>query len=1111
MELELYLKENDINYIRNGDLYTIDNVVYHYIKSDDNLPIINQSNEFTVEASKDDVIFEFGGKYYYSKFYKFELNQLLYLGKAKSGKTKSFLGVHGGYEILSGSREYKDWVKKAKFLGVEALGINERNTLAGVIKFNNACNKENIKSIIGMELLMYDTDKPYSVNIYVKNKKGWENLLKINNIVNLDRKNPVYSDIENLTDGLFFIYNPNTISYSDYIEIDKLSNKYSIGVEYNNKNILGYLENLKQFVENRSLEPIALTNAYYLESNDVELRQTLLDISGNAGKIHTRKQHFNSDKELSNLLYLLSSEDELYIDSILGREDIVTSCDFEFDFSRRYLPKYNMTKEESETYSNSKEMLLDLISKGMDKKVPKELHKEYWERVYTELEVIEYGNVIDYFLILWDIIKVEKEKGYLVGFGRGSSSGSIISYLLNITNVNPIDFGLLFSRFLTKGRVSKSLPDIDCDFQSGRRTAVHEYMKQKYGDEQFAIIGTYGQLKPKSLIKDLGRFEGLEFKDVNKVTFDMSGNLKTFQDVIEESQTLSQLKKFIKKYPKIANSIPMLTLQPKSESQHPCATLLLPKDKTAKEFIPLKIMNVDGVDLVVTQWEGGEIEQAGFLKEDILGITQLDKYSDMLMRIKTDLNKDVDIYSVPLDDNRVYEYFRNGWNSDIFHLGSVGLTQYCIDMQPETINDLIAALSLYRPGSMENNYHIDYIKLKNGEKEPKYLPLMEEATKETYGLIVYQEQVMAAVKHIGGFDDETSDLARSAMGKKKIDILNKLENQFKTYATTINHISSDQVNDIWGGLLHSAEYQFNKSHAAAYAITAYVGEWLKVYYPLQFWATTFSFADDGKYSRFLSEIHNSGEIKIKPVDINFSKNMVVSNLKTNSLYWSLNSVRQCGEKAYSQIIESFDISGEYLSFDNFLSRHIYKDSRVNKGVIENLILSGAFDRIEEMDDITNRGELIQYLWEYIKDKKSLAGENKKINLSTLNNFGFERMQKYICGFNSVDWSVYYDNLNSYSEFLNMVEHQYINVVGFVSEFEIKKTKGGKSYIKLKLDYNYNLIDVMIWSDALFNNNSLFDMEVNDILYISAEVSYNDYAGKNTISCNKMSTLSLNGE
>ena len=1099
--LEDYLDENRIEFIEENGFILIGGVKFLHISPIDGL-ILDKNNRFPHEKRSDNVIFEFGGNFYYSKFEKFELNELRYLGdNTYLISDNSFIGVHGGMDILKGSRQYHEWVKKAKFLGIKNLGIAELDTLAGTMKFQIECNKSGIKPIIGMQVTVLDSNESkHLVNLYTKNEIGWSNLLRINKVINVDNQGKPITNLQlrKFRDGLSAVYNVNTITYTQYKSESRLSNNFSISLVRfkSNKLELDYLKELKKFINDDSLKPILLTNAYYLEKHHSRVKKELKQIAKIPGKIKEFNEYFHTNEEI--LFYYedrTNNCQDLFERSLLNLEELVSGCKFEIQQGARNLPKYKMNESEITKYGKDgqEDLFWDLIQSGASKKIPKDKTDEYLKRIDTEWEVIEYGNVMDYFLILWDIVKWARSQGILVGDGRGSAAGSLVSYLLDITKVDPIEYDLLFERFLNKGRVEKSLPDIDVDFSGHRRNEVKEYIISKYGYDYFCSVGTYTNLKPKSLIKEIGKLNGHEHKDLNYITT-LMGDSDEFIDIFNEAQKVPQIKNFVLDNVGIINECRLMNLQPKAESVHACATIIVPDGKQIYEWIPVKLMNKGGEHILVSQWEGGELESAGFLKEDILGILQLDKYEMIINLIKDECGVEIDLHSIPVHDESLYEYFRKGWNSDIFHFGSVGLTGYCKEMLPDNIEDLIAALSLYRPGPMENGFHKQYIKRKNGDEEVYHFPNMESITKKTFGILCYQEQIMQTCVTIGGLPLSNADDIRKSMVKKRVDEIEKYSVRFHEHAISELGMDPNVVEDIWKTLLKFASYGFNRSHAASYTIIAVYGMWFKVNYPLQFWSTAFSFGDDKTYPRFLSEINKIGGIKVRSVDINLSGSTVNSDIETNALYWSLNSVKQCGDKSYSQIVEDRELNGEYLNFDNFLTRHVRKGSKVNKAVIENLIICGAFDNIELISDITDRYALVEFYHNYSKFK----GDPSVKFTNPDSKIWWSLKQRELCGLSIIDFfDIKSENFNKKdwdtpSEFDLYGDGSIVNVCGYVQDVIIRNIRGGKKMATIMLDNNYENFTITIWDKELRKFKKLIEDSKNKVLLFRGVLKYDNY-------------------
>lgn len=1121
-KLEEYLLKNSIKFIfESNSIVTIENFgTFLIIEPKGNVLITSSFNlnlsEEEINAEVDYYCFRFGEGFYYTKRGDgFKLTPLKYLGEYDNQLDLSipFIGLHGFYEILNGSRDYKDWIKKAKFLNIDTLGICEKNTLAGVLKFQLACNKEKIKSIIGEQIVIKEKEEFLQVKCYVKNSRGWTNLLLINKEINIVNRGFITKEaFLKLIDGLFIVIDTK---YSDYGKILPLDLNipelyYQIDtVEYiDQEKDKEYLLNLKKFVSQKSIKPVLICDAYYLDNGDAKAKD-ILNMISNVRDYKSKNQYFKSIEENFEILSGLFKDEEkcfsLFEESITNLLTIVNNCEFEIKTGVKFLPKYIMTKEEVEKYKTRDNMFWSLIDDGL-KRINKESDTKYSDRVKEEYEVIKqvtsnFGDGIDYFLILWDVIRWCNENNILVGLGRGSSSGSIISYLLDITKLDPFDYGLLFSRFLNVGRVENgALPDIDSDFEALRRDDVKRYIEGKYGQNHVCSVGTYTTLQLKAALKDISRQRNIEFGTVNYISQLLDVEDGDWDDIFMTALSKKQVKDFIGKYPDVIEDIQLILKQPKSNSIHACATIITPDDKEIFEYFPVRLGEKNDEEMIVSEWEGGELEIAGFLKEDILGIKQLDKYRFIIDLIKKELNEDIDIYSIPVDVNEVYELFQKGFNGDIFHFGSKGLTGYCKEVRPNSIHELIDTISLYRPGAMDVNAHNEYVLRKFGDREVSYPWRTEEILKNTYGLIVYQEQVMKIVQQLADFDLVTADDIRRAMGKKKKDIIDKYKDQF------INKVinkgcKEDEAKDIWHELEVHSRYSFNMAHAAAYAITGYIGQWLKYYYPLQYWTSAFQFDDPNpkksNINRFISEINRTDNfINIMPPMINESSRVFTSNYQKMELYWSIDKVRQLGDKALEAIIGEREKNGEFFSLEEFLNR--VEKRVVNKAVVINLILSGAFDTIEDIKFEGERKRLINKYYEYTGSKR----DKEDIYLDNHENYWWQIKQKELSGFGIIDYETV---LKTHTKF----KHDYTDgliiqdspldrevvAIGMIKDFNIRTTKRDVEFCSVVLDNNNENIDVTIWSETFINvdNNCL---EVGKILAISGKVA--QYRGNKSV-------------
>ena len=1095
-----------------------------------------EDESFCNDIEVGNLCFKFGNNFYYTPFSTIEkpqLNILKYIGSnpSETGIDYSFLGLRGQFELCNGSGSYSDWIKKSKFLGVKSLGIAEHNTLAGTLPFQQECQRAGMDFILGETITVIGKDfKTYLAKCYAMNQEGWFNLLYINKIINVDNiLDGQYISEAELTEygkGLVLVIDCECEFTSELINsyknsFEKVFFQFDLttykGHEKDRGRLLAHQNYLKNHLE--ELEPILIQDAFYLDKE-------YSHVKGLLNKIGSVKFQFDSDdqwyKSLDEIFLdwapLFKDEDgrlfEVFQEAAANTVRVSKAAHYEIETEARHLPKFTALNGE-----DSDDLFFRLIGEGMAR-IGKEQDEEYWARIEEEVRVIQLGDVVDYFLILWDIIEWCKQEDILTGVGRGSAAGCLVSYLLGITTIDPIEYGLLFERFLNEGRVQTSLPDIDVDFEGERRDDVKRYMEDRYGIDFVCSVGTYGTFKIKSAIKDIGKRFGLNAKDGNFMVSRIGNNDKelkddNFLDLFKEAEYQASLKKFIIDKPHVIDTLRIILKQPKTASIHACATLIFPRidqhgnPRNIYNWIPVKMM--DGV--LVSEWEGGQLEDAGFLKEDILGIKQLDKFRGIFDKIKANKGVSLTMEDVDLTDPNVYKLFSEGLSSDVFHFGSDGLTGYLQEVKPIGIEEMIAAISLYRPGAMDSHAHTKYVKFKFGEQEPEYDYGLKEVTKETYGLYIYQEQVMKAMQELGGMDLVTADNIRKAMGKKKMDLILKYKAQFIEGAR-VKGCDPIDAETIWNKLEAFARYGFNKSHATAYTYIGMVCQWLKYHYPIEFWTTAFEWASDDITSRFVSEANKlDNGISIVPPDINKSFPKFTSDPETGKIYWSIGKIKFVGEASTTAILTERDEGGEFFSLDEFIDR--VDTSKVNKRVVENLILSGCFDELEGITDIKKRYDLIQHYYQLAKvkmDSRIDFPEQRKYT------WFWTKRQKELSGLGDFD----YERLILNSELKHLVS-QYIDpiklqtegvvgssvvIAGSILDIKTRKTKRGDEFCILQIESNEEPINVVMWADSWSKvKNDI--MENKSGMFIgSGVVTVDNYKKCNQIQTNKDSKIKI---
>lgn len=1089
------------------------------------------NSEGSVETDCDYYAFSFGGVYYMlpkGSENSVKLIRLKYLGQANQEfPIQVFLGVHGQYELTSGSGTYSDWCKKAKFLGIHTLGICEKNTLAGALKFQEECQKNGLKSVIGMECTVLDekNDYRFTVKVYVRNEIGWRDLLTINKFINCD--NPKYiglDDFRKITDGnenLILFLDPKTTDYDKLkgLKIDAALYQLDPCEYVDNERDKNYLLNLRKFFNDSELIPVAAVDAWYLDEEYSCIRPRLHSIGGTTA-YESNNQYFKTNDQYFMELAAMFPDSDAGVEKAYNRfeeavqllNDLADAMDFTIDVKKRHLPRYKMTPEESAQFETNEDLFWHLIDLGLERHP--ELLDEWGEetiaeRIDREVGVIKLGEAIDYFLITWDIINWCHRNGIMTGISRGSAGGCLVSFLLGITKLDPMRYNLLFERFLNAGRVKVSLPDIDCDYPGEDRPRVKKYMEERYGWNQVCSVGTYSALQLRAAIKDMSRLYGLEFQEVNEMmkVFDVKDRKP--EDLFKIACAHSRVKKFVLDHPDLINEVMLIMPAPKAQSIHACAMMVFPDEYDMFRWVPIRKQG----DEYVTEWEGGEMDAAGFLKEDVLGVKQFDKFQDMVRLVKEHEGTDLDIFSVPLDDPEVYRYFQNGWNEDNFHFGSSGLTGYCKQMKPENIEDLIAAISLYRPGAMENGFHNEYIARKEGRSKVEYFVGTEEILKNTYGVFCYQEQIMELCKKLGGLSLVEADDVRKAMVKKKYEALQQYQERFIPYYRDNFNVTQKYSEEVWEAIDKASTYLFNRSHAAAYAITGYISQWVKVHYPIEYWSVAFKYAEDKDYPQYIAEINKTGVCTVRPVDINISDTDVIINFKEKALYWSITGVKQVAEKAATQILKERQENGQYYSLQDFISRNRWKGSAVNSRIIQNLILTGAFDALENITSPKERVDLlVQFLGtekKQIKDDDPiLRGADNHVNDS----WWWSLLQKKLSGLAFFDYKSIYEKYGR-GQFYDLYEYcpleecldpdnrpnnGYVIVAGYVSEMEVKKTRKGESFCHLVLESNYEFIEIVVFQTEYAQLENLLQSAKYNLIIINGTLSWDKRREQNII-------------
>ena len=877
------------------------------------------------------------------------------------------LHIHSEFSLLDGANRIKDLPVRAKELGMKAMAITDHGVMYGVIDFYKACKKEGIKPIIGCECYVAKGSRfnkePGIDNTYnhlillAKNNDGYKNLSKM---VSLSFTEGYYYKpridkelLEKYHEGIICLSACLAGEVNQYILNNDMQKAEETALWF--KKIFGndyYLEvqnngikeqvivNQKLVELSRKLDiPLVATNdAHYLKKEDAYNHEVLLCIQTGKKMIDEDRMKFDTDE-----LYVKSPEEmSQYFknipEAIENTVKIAEECNVEFEFGHTILPNYDVPKE----YSTHFDFFKKLCDDGIKRRYGENPSKEILDRAEYEISVISKMGYVDYYLIVWDFINYAKTHGIPVGPGRGSGAGSILAYAIGITDIDPIKYNLLFERFLNPERIS--MPDFDVDFSDEKRQQVIDYVGRKYGTDHVSQIITFGTMSAKMVIRDVARVLDFPYSEADKLAKMIPNELHiTINKAIEQNRELKELYENEDKIKNLLNIAMALEGMPRQASTHACGVVIT--KEPVDTYVPLHVK--DGT--VATQFIMTTLEELGLLKMDFLGLRTLTVLDDAAQMIKTE--KGIDIkYDDGMNDPRVYEQWAEGNTIGIFQFESAGMTRFMKELKPDSLEDIIAGVSLYRPGPMDQIPRYIQNKLDPDHAvytHPSLIPILN----VTYGCMVYQEQVMQIVRDLAGYSLGRADLVRRAMGKKKLDVMQKereifingeLDENGKIIVPGCirNGISKEDANKIFDEMAEFAKYAFNKSHAAAYAVVSYRTAYLKTYYPEEFMAATLN-SYLGNLDKVPLYIDECKRMKIQILKPDINKSNTKFTVDNGKIRFGLGSVKNVGTAVVDAIVRNRKDKGEFKSFTDFCER--IQEESVNKKCIESLIKSGAFD------------------------------------------------------------------------------------------------------------------------------------------------------------------------
>jgi DNA polymerase-3 subunit alpha len=888
---------------------------------------------------------------------------------------KSFihLHLHSEYSLLDSTLKIDDLLKKALAFQMPAVALTDHGSILGAVNFYKKALQSEIKPIIGSELYLAPRsrfDKPnrredelnyFHLLVLVKNDQGYRNLCELITASFLEgfyRKPRIDKELlEKYKDGLLVMSSciqgevPHHLLRGREDKAVEAARWYqevfkdNFFLEIQNHGLPEQLQVLPQLTDmanKLSIPLVASNDVHYLTKEDADAREILIclqtgDVISNterAMKMESEQMYFKSSEEMAQLFAHIP-------DCLDNTFEIASRCNFEFKLKKYFLPNFKVPGKlpiddyfEKICLEGFERIKHQYLAKA---KHLKHSHEEYQKRLLYEIEKIREMGFPGYFLIVWDIIRFAKESDIPVGPGRGSVVGSLVAFVMGITNIDPLEYDLIFERFLNPERVS--LPDIDIDFDGERRDEVIEYIRTKYGEDNVAQIVTFGRMKAKMAIRDIGRVMEIKLSEVNRLAKMIPEGPKVeLSDVIEKNPELQREIKHNPQTVKLINYALKLENNIRHTSMHAAGVVIAPKKLT--EYMPLYKTKDD----ITTHFEKDEVESIGLLKMDILGLKTLTIIKNIIREVRENQGINIDLENINLLDGKTFKVFQKGDTDGIFQFESSGMRDYLKKTKPAKIEDLIVLNALYRPGPLQSGMADIYVNRKMGREKVTYMFLdLEEILKDTYGIIVFQEQVMQISVLVAGFSMSEADELRKIMGKKEVSKMPAQEKRFIERGIKRGY-DKKKVEELFSQMKTFAEYGFNKSHSTAYAYLAYQTAFLKAHYPVYFMSAHLSSeaektSTSSKIIQYVSESKKMA-IAILPPDINKSReNFHVES--TSSIRFGLIGLKNVGSNALNIMLKARKEGGEFKNFNDFVTR--VDLSKVNKSVLESLIKAGAFD------------------------------------------------------------------------------------------------------------------------------------------------------------------------
>ena len=1043
------------------------------------------------------------------------------------------LHVHSEYSLLDGMSRIKELPVRAKELGMNAIALTDHGVMYGAVEFYKECKKNDVKPIIGCEVYVAlrsrfekeaGRDNGYNhLILLAKNKIGYQNLSKL---VSLSFVEGYYYKpridleiLEKYSEGLICLSAclagslSQAILQNDMEKAEEIAlwhkkvfkDDYYIEIQHNGlrKQIM-VNQKLIELARKLDIPLVATNDAHYLKKEDSYFHEVLLCIQTGKKMSDEDRMRFETEE-----FYIKSPEEMAeyfseFPDAIENTVKIAEKCNYDFEFGVTKLPNYDVPEEYETHYDYFKE----LCYTGIKRRYGENPSDEVMQRLEYEISVIKQMGYVDYFLIVWDYINYAKSVGIPVGPGRGSGAGSIAAYAIGITDIDPLKYGLLFERFLNPERIS--MPDFDVDFCYERRGDVIKYVENKYGKDHVSQIITFGTMAARMVIRDVGRVLDYPYSETDKLAkmIPMEVHI-TITKALEENRELKALYETDSEVKKLLDIAIKLEGLPRQASTHACG-IVITKDPV-DTYVPLYVNDGN----ISTQYTMTILEELGLLKMDFLGLRTLTVISDTEKLVKQ--NRGIDVkYDKDMNDPKVYKLWADGESVGIFQFESQGMTNFMKELKPDCLEDIIAGVSLYRPGPMDQIPR--YIKGKQNPGHNVYThPALEPILNVTYGCMVYQEQVMQIVRELAGYSLGRADLVRRAMGKKKLDVMAKereyfINGQVDENGNVLvpgcvrNGIDKESANKIFDEMAEFAKYAFNKSHAAAYSVVSYRTAYLKAYYPAEFMAATLNsyLGNLDKVPVYIDECKRLSIQILKP-DIN--KSFTKFTVQDGKIRFGLGSIKNVGITAIETVIAERNKNGEFKSFTDFCER--IQSGTINKKCIECLIKAGCFDEMKQtratllasyesiLDVINNQGknqlanqvnmfDLVEHnetqkykytILDEFDEREMLSFEKEMLGIY-VSGHPLEKYRESILKQTNIN-SMQIKELNGENN-LNFRDNQTVRYAGTITSIKKKYTKRNTIMAFITLEDLYGNVELIVF-DSVYSRCEKLLIEENIVL------------------------------